>query len=133
MHCQFFYNWIIKMLRNTLLTTILLVFPTLSMALTNPTNIITYKIHEGDKLLITPRIMLLTGEVIFISNSGLKIVEVGTKLPEKKGDNKSYYLSSTLTVDGIKVASIEKNISVNSTFTFEGYQYKMVVEFKQIK
>lgn len=121
------------MLSNTLFTIFPLVFPSLSLALTNPTNIITYKIYEGDKLLISPKVMLLTGEAIFISNSEVRVFEVGTKLSEKNGDNKSYYLSSTLTVDGIKVASIEKNISVNSTFTFEDYQYKMVAEFKQIK
>jgi hypothetical protein len=122
-----------KMLSNTLFTIFSLVFPSLSLALTNPTNIITYKIYEGDKLLISPKVMLLTGEAIFISNSGVRVFEVGTKLSEKNGDNKSHYLSSTLTVDGIKVASIEKNISVNSTFTFEDYQYKMVAEFKQTK
>ena len=118
-------------MRNMIALIVSLLISGLALALSSPTYTVSYQIFEGDELLVSPQITLLKGEVNFITNLENKVVEVETKLSEIKGDNKDYYLSSTLMINGIKVASVEKNIAVGSTFTFVGSKYKIVTEFEE--
>lgn len=120
-------------MKNMVILIVSLLISSLALALSYPRYTVSYQVFEGDKLLVAPTIKLSKGEAVFISNIGGKVVEVGTELYETQDDKKSCCLSSSLTIDGVKIASVEKNIVVNSSYTFEGDQYKIIAELNQTK